>query len=107
MSEAKDERRAPSLPGRMHGFSGPLAQSVEQVALNDKVTGSIPVRPNDLDDVSYVMDRGSVPDRTSVGRKIRDSGGHVAKLENAQDLGSCPERVGGSTPSVPSEVSVS
>ena len=29
------------------------------------------------------------------------SEGHVAELEDAQDLGSCPERGGGSTPSMP------
>ena len=36
---------------------GPLAQLVEQGTLNPKVTGSTPVRPNDLDDVNFVMDR--------------------------------------------------
>ena len=30
--------------------------------------------------------------------------GHVAELADAQDLGSCPERGGGSSPSVPSVI---
>lgn len=77
------------IEGISEKISGPLAQSVEQVALNDKVTGSIPVRPKDLDDIGYVMDRGAAFQ------------GHVAELGDAQDLGSCPKRGGGSTPSVP------
>ncbi|GEM_PF-111639 len=50
-----------TIRGWTAGFSertsGPLAQSVEQDTLNVKVTGSIPVRPNNLDDANFVMDR--------------------------------------------------
>ncbi len=38
------------IDGITEQISGPLAQSVEQDALNVKVTGSIPVRPNDLEE---------------------------------------------------------
>ena len=45
------------IEGISEKISGSLAQSVEQLPLKEKVTGSIPVRPNDLDDSIFVMDR--------------------------------------------------
>ena len=85
------------IEGLAQKISGPLAQLEEQGPLKPKVEGSNPSRPNDLDDVNFVMDRK--------GRyRLRSNfTGHVAELEDAQDLGSCPERGGGSTPSVPKQ----
>lgn len=49
--------------GWIEGFSqrtsGPLAQSVEHLTLNQGVAGSSPARPNDLNDSLFVMDNAS------------------------------------------------
>ena len=86
-----------TIQGWIEGFSGkisgPLAQSVEQDTLNVKVTGSIPVRPIDLDDVNFVMDRG--------GEYSLRSDGRMAELANARALEALGATLGGSSPLPP------
>ena len=80
----RSKRRSRILPGallKVSSVDGPIAQLAEQGTLNPKVEGSMPSRPILID---------SLP-----------ASGHVAKLVNAQALGACPERVGGSNPSMP------
>ena len=82
-------------------FFGPLAQLVEQVTLNHKVTGSTPVRPT-IDDAHtrkcpYAARRAGERLCLAVPRRR----GRVAELADALDLGSSIARCAGSSPASP------
>ena len=89
-------------------FSAPLAQLVEHLTLNQLVVGSTPTgRTNSTELVPAVEVQGKL--RTAIApnpmiwyppSELKESFADMAKLADAQALGACPARGGGSSPSI-------
>ncbi len=78
--------------------SGPLAQLVEQLTLNQWVAGSIPARPILASGSRRRRLRFPAPRRARRIDGFFGSAARVAELGDAPDLGSGPARGGGSSP---------